>query len=239
MSVWRSCAVLVLFGLMTAPHAATAGSPSNVSTVLVNDQTSFNVPLHSIKQLKLQRAFRTTWHQQYDFSCGSAAVATLLSFHYNKPTDETTVFKAMFAAGDQVQIQAKGFSLLDMKRYLVANGYQADGVTAPLDKLVQVHVPAIALISDHGYRHFVVVKGVEGHRVLLGDPALGTRVLDRRDFERARVGDLFFVIRNHRDIARFNARADWDTMLAAPISLAVDRESLALEILLIPNATRF
>jgi uncharacterized protein len=145
----------------------------------------------------------------------------------------------MYAQGDQAQIQVKGFSLLDMKRYLIANGYQADGVTVPLDKLVEVHVPAIALISDRGYRHFVVVKGVEGQRVLIGDPALGTRVLDRRDFERARVGNLFFVIRNHREIARFNARADWDTTLAAPISLAVDRESLALEILLIPNATRF
>lgn len=238
MWAFRACAVLMLLvGQTVAVHAAGAGSPGNLSTVPLNDQYSVNVPLHSIKQLKLQRAFRTTWHQQYDFSCGSAAVATLLSFHYNRPTDETTVFKAMFAAGDQARIQVQGFSLLDMKRYLVANGYQADGVKAPLDTLVKVHVPAIALISDHGYRHFVVVKGLEGRRVLLGDPALGTRVLDRRDFERARVGDLFFVIRNHRDIASFNARADWDTMLAAPISLAVDRESLALEILLIPNAT--
>jgi uncharacterized protein len=240
MAAWRACAVLLLLaGQMVAAPAVTAGSPGNSLSVSLNDQNSVNVPLHSIKQLKLQRAFRTTWHQQYDFSCGSAALATLLTYHYNQPTDETTIFKAMFAAGDQAQIQAKGFSLLDMKRYLVANGYQADGVTAPLDKLVQVHIPAIALISDHGYRHFVVVKGVEGQRVLLGDPALGTRLLDRRDFERARVGNLFFVIRDHREIARFNARADWDTTLAAPISLAVDRGSLALEILLIPNATRF
>jgi uncharacterized protein len=240
MSAWRACAVLMLLlGQVVAVRAVAAASPGNLSTVSLNDQNSVNVPLHSIKQLKLQRAFRTTWHQQYDFSCGSAALATLLTYHYNQPTDETTIFKAMFAAGDQAQIQVKGFSLLDMKRYLVANGYLADGVTAPLDKLVQVHVPAIALISDHGYRHFVVVKGVEGQRVLLGDPALGTRVLDRRDFERARVSNLFFVIRNHRETARFNARADWDTTLAAPISLAIDRESLAMEILLIPNATRF
>jgi predicted double-glycine peptidase len=240
MSAWRACAVLMLLlGQVVAVRAVAAASPGNLSTVSLNDQNSVNVPLHSIKQLKLQRAFRTTWHQQYDFSCGSAALATLLTYHYNRPTDETTIFKAMFAAGDQAQIQVKGFSLLDMKRYLVANGYLADGVTAPLDKLVQVHVPAIALISDHGYRHFVVVKGVEGQRVLLGDPALGTRVLDRRDFERARVSNLFFVIRNHRETARFNARADWDTTLAAPISLAIDRESLAMEILLIPNATRF
>src|SRR5208283_4171640 len=119
MWAWRACAVLLLVFVQTvAAHAAGAASPNNVSTVLLNEQDSINVPLHSIKQLKLMRAFRTTWHQQYDFSCGSAAVATLLSFHYGRPTNETTVFKAMFAAGDQARIQVQGFSLLDMKRYL-------------------------------------------------------------------------------------------------------------------------
>jgi len=235
-----SSALVMLFAGLTASVAMAYGSPTqNAAIIQTSAFESLDVHVHTIKEIKLIRAFQRTWHQQYDFSCGSAALATLLTFHYDRPTDESSVFKAMFLAGDQAQIRSKGFSLLDMKRYLEAAGYQADGVRAPLDTLAEKGVPAIALISDHGYRHFVVVKGVEGKRVLIGDPALGARVLNRSDFEHARVGDLFFVIRSHRDRAHFNSQADWDARLAAPPSIAIDRNSLALELLTIPDASKF
>ena len=48
-----------------------------------------------VESLK-ERAFRYTVRQQYDFSCGSAALATLLTYHYATPTDEEDTFKAMF-----------------------------------------------------------------------------------------------------------------------------------------------
>jgi predicted double-glycine peptidase len=243
MTTMRHPAVrLVLLALLAglAAAAAAAASPSPAAAIV---QTSAleNAALrvHTLKELKLLRAFKRTLHQQYDFSCGSAAVATLLTFQYGRPTDETAVFTAMFAAGDQAQIRSKGFSLLDMKRFLDARGYQADGVRASLDTLAKVGIPGIALISDHGYRHFIVVKGLNENRVLIGDPAQGARVLKRREFERARVGDLFFVIRNHRDIAQFNSTADWSATLSAPLSSAIDRNLLGLEILTIPDASRF
>jgi uncharacterized protein len=240
MARWSLVTALCVLLVGRVAVATAYGSPIENSAIVQTDALeSRTVPVHTIKQLKLMRAFQRTLHQQYDFSCGSAAVATLLTFQYDRPVDETTVFKAMFVAGDQAQIRAKGFSLLDMKRFLDANGYQADGVRAPLETLGKVGVPAIALISDHGYRHFVVVKGFDKSSVLIGDPALGLRILSRSDFEKARVGDLFFVIRNHREWAHFNSRADWDTRLSAPLSIAVDRNSLALEILNIPDASRF
>jgi uncharacterized protein len=226
--------------LSPAALAAASGAPGgNAAIVQTNALESLDVHVHTLKELKLMQAFRRTWHQQYDFSCGSAALATLLTFHYDRPIDETTVFKAMFSAGDQAQIRSKGFSLLDMKRFLEASGYQADGVRAPLDKVAQVGIPAIALISDRGYRHFVVVKGVDKRHVVIGDPALGARILSRGEFERARVGDLFFVIRNHRESAHFNLAADWNSRLTAPQSLAVDRNMLGIEILTIPDASKF
>lgn len=226
--------------LYLAAAAEAGGSPNGTAAIVQTSAVeSLDMHVHTIKELNLMRAFRRTWHQQYDFSCGSAAVATLLTFQYDRPTDETTVFKAMFASGDQAQIRTKGFSLLDMKRFLEANGYQADGVRAPLDKLAQVGVPAIALISDQGYRHFVVVKGVDKRRVLIGDPALGARILSRSEFEHARVGDLFFVIRNHRELAQFNLPADWDYRQLAPLSVAVDRNLMGEEFLTIPNGNRF
>jgi len=210
-----------------------------VGVVQTDALESVRFPVHTLRELRLQRAFRRTWHQQYDFSCGSAAVATLLTFHYDAPVDEASVFKAMFAVGDQEQIRSKGFSLLDMKKYLESRGYTADGVRSSLDTLIQVGVPAIALISEHGYRHFVVVKGADREHVLLGDPALGVQILPRSDFEAERVGNLFFVIRSHRDHAHFNLAADWGARLPAPLDAGINRDSLSLEILNIPPGNRF
>jgi hypothetical protein len=236
----RLSALLALqIGLTVAAGLVHGAAAPESSIVQIGALENVTLRVHTIKEIKLSRAFRRTWHQQYDFSCGSAAVATLLTFQYDRPTDETSVFKAMFAAGDQAQIRSKGFSLLDMKRFLEASGYQADGVRTSLDTLAQVGVPGIALISDHGYRHFIVVKGLEDKRVLIGDPALGARIMSRREFERARVGDLFFVVRSHRELAHFNSRADWDARLAAPLSGAIDRNSLGLEVLTIPDSSRF
>src|SRR5262249_35738456 len=71
--------------------------------------------------------FQTVIHQKYDYSCGSAALATLLKYHYAVNTDEAATFKQMYAVGDQASIRKLGFSLLDMKRYLESLGYVADG----------------------------------------------------------------------------------------------------------------
>src|SRR6056297_952276 len=81
------------------------------------------------------RRFETVMRQQYDFSCGSAAVASLLSFHYQDRVTEHDVFVEMFALADEQKVRQDGFSMLDMKRYLEARGYQADGFRMPLTGL--------------------------------------------------------------------------------------------------------
>jgi predicted double-glycine peptidase len=171
--------------------------------------------------------FQSTVHQQYDFSCGSAAVATLLSYHYDSPVDEQHVFADMYAHGDQAKIRREGFSLLDMKRYLAQHGFTADGYELPLAKLVQARYPAIVLVSDHGYQHFVVVKGVAGGRVLLGDPAVGTRAMSETAFAAIWRNRLLFVIHGWRGAARFNAMADWRAAPRAPVADPFDSRSLA------------
>jgi hypothetical protein len=200
---------------------------------------SYEVPLRTIKQLKYERMFRTTVQQQFDYSCGSAALATLLTYHYNRPVSEQIVFKAMFEVGDQEKIRREGFSLLDMKRVLAANGYTADGVEVSLDDLAKVGVPAIVLVQENGYNHFVVIKGLRDNRVVIGDPALGTRILPREQFEAMWKKPILFVIRSHRDIAKFNQPADWEPRLAASMDLAVIRDSLGGQMLRIPSADSF
>jgi predicted double-glycine peptidase len=229
-----ACAAASLVALVALDASAQSATP-----FLGASGSTFSMPVRTIKQIRHQIAFRATLHQKYDFSCGSAAVATLLTYHYGKPVDEVAVFQWMYATGDQAKIRREGFSLLDMKRYLEHAGYQADGVRIPLDELARVGVPAIALVSDQGYRHFVVVKGLHDSRVSLGDPALGGRVVSREQFESMWVGGIFFVIRSHLEVARFNVPADWSSHLAAPVALGVTRNSMGTFSLGIPDADRF
>ncbi|HVI30575.1 C39 family peptidase [Phenylobacterium sp.] len=169
--------------------------------------------------------FRTVVRQQYDYSCGSAAVATLLRHHYGRPVDEAQVFRAMYAVGDQANIRRSGFSLLDMKTYLAARGLPADGFRETIDQLAARQAPAIVMIRIKGYRHFVVVKGVRQGQVLVGDPARGLSAYPARDFARIWNG-VTFVIHPGAAPGRFNAPAEWDSLPRPPLR-RLDDTSLA------------
>ena len=208
-------AASILFLAFTASAGVQAGSvdlPGQIGG-------SFSVPTTSMKESR----YKTTLRQQYDFSCGSAAVATLLTHHYNQPVTEDQVFRAMYERGDRAKIQREGFSLLDMKLYIDSLGYQSDGVEGTLDQLAGAKVPAIVLIKEQGYFHFVVIKGVKDGRVLLGDPAMGTKVMSRAEFEKVWVNRIFFIIHNRMEVAQFNREADWRVRPKAPIQDGIYR----------------
>ena len=160
-------------------------------------------------QSMLEQRFTTVVRQQYDFSCGSAALATLLRYHYNEPVDEKIAFAGMWRDGDKDAIRKLGFSLLDMKRFLASAHLSADGYKVGLDQIARAQTPGIALIDVFGYKHFVVVKGLEGASILLGDPAVGLRRMSAREFVHHWNGVLFVI--NGRDAlahASFNRPAE-------------------------------
>jgi predicted double-glycine peptidase len=190
----------------------------------VTDPAGGYYALHvtSLKEARFKRTIR----QQYDFSCGSAAVATLLTYQYGTPVTEQQAFVYMFQHGDQEKIRREGFSLLDIRNYLASLGFQADGYEVPLDKLAQTHTPAIVLIVEHGYHHFVVVRGLRNGRVLIGDPATGTRAMSRESFEQKWQDHVVFVIHNRPELAAFNDERDWHVAPDAPLYTGISRDSL-------------
>jgi uncharacterized protein len=210
---------LFLSALLCA--AASAGAQTaRFSAIGAGD---VNLPVTSIRQARLAG----TLLQKYDFSCGSAAIATLLTHHYGTPIDELTVFERMYAQGDQAQIQREGFSLLDMKRFLATLGFEADGFEQPLHSLQAARLPAIVLINRNGYQHFVVIKGLQDDRVLLGDPSQGTRAMPLAAFEAQWQSRLLFVIHNRTEQARFNLASDWRVAPRAPLGSETARAGLA------------
>lgn len=210
----RLCFLPLLAGALSA-----SAGPGGRAEIPVEAGGAFSVPVFSMKEVRFQR----TIHQQYDFSCGSAALATLLTHHYSYPISEQEIFREMFAQGDQEKIKKDGFSLLDIKKFLTARGFQSDGYIAEVDKLVGAGVPAIALIKERGYHHFVVVKGVRDGRVLIGDPSAGTRTMPQSQFNGMWVNKILFVIKNKKDIARFNADQDWHVAPKSPVGDGIYR----------------
>ncbi|WP_342052632.1 MULTISPECIES: C39 family peptidase [unclassified Cupriavidus] len=219
--LWLAASAAAIVGSFAAAPLASVARADTIQLPGQNGNV-YTVPVTSLREAR----FRTTVKQQFDFSCGSAAVATLLTYQYGYPVTEQVVFANMYVNGDQAKIRAEGFSLLDMKRFLESRGFLADGYEVPLSKLEETQVPAIVLIVENGYHHFVVVKGVKGNRVLIGDPARGTRALEREHFERIWDSNLLFVIHNRTENARFNLAADWRVAPTGPYSMGVNRDSL-------------
>jgi hypothetical protein len=193
----------MMLAMLLAAPAAQAGD----FTLTTAETGNYNLRLTSYAEIP----FRTVIRQQFDYSCGSAALATMLHYQYGKPVNEAEVFKAMYEVGDQDRIQKLGFSLLDMKKYLASIGYVADGYRLSLKELQDAKVPGIALIQIGSYKHFVVIKGVVGDRVLVGDPARGLSSYGAEEFGQMWNGIVFLV---HEQPANdpdpiFNSAEEW------------------------------
>lgn len=223
----------VLLGLaagLTAASAVAAG------TVAPGSMGYIRVEVTSIKEAR----FKDVIKQQFDFSCGSAALATLLTYHYEFPVTEMDVFDSMLLFGDERKIRTQGFSLLDMKDFLEREGFTANGFKAPLDAFLQANIPGVVLMNVKGYLHFVVVKGVSATEVLVGDPALGMKTYPRDEFE-AMWNGIAFVIQNKNKAANetFNQADAWKVRHSAPFGTALNRSSLASFNLLMPRPGDF
>lgn len=198
-------------GLPGCAASLSGGDPQFVTSSALG--SGYSVPVASM----LARKFNTVVRQQYDFSCGSAALATLLRYHYALPRSEADVFTGMWRDGNQAQIRQVGFSLLDMKRYLAASGLRADGYKVSLDAIRARGLPGIVLITSRDYRHFVVLKGVGDRDVLVGDPSTGLHTLPRAKFESMWNG-VYFVLNSNTEVGQqaFNGADQWRLLARAP-----------------------
>jgi len=114
--------------------------------------------------------------QGYDFSCGAASLATLLTYGLNDPVDEEALLRALITPLSPVQLaalQQKGLSLFDLQQLAQKRGHEAQGFRIHRRQLANLNYPVIVFIKPHGYPHFAVFKGVRGDRAYLADPSLG------------------------------------------------------------------
>jgi uncharacterized protein len=114
--------------------------------------------------------------QRYDFSCGSAALATLLTYGLNERVDEQILLRTLIGSispDELTGLQRKGLSLHHLQRLAQLRGHKAQGFRMHHSQLERVARPVIVFIKPGGYEHFAVLKGLRGDRVYLADPSLG------------------------------------------------------------------
>lgn len=133
--------------------------------------------------------------QQWDSSCGAAALATVLTYAFGDRVTEKAVAQAMLRRTDPLRVRVRGgFSLLDMKRYAQSRGYTADGYrNVSLTELAAMRSPIVPIV-ELGSPHFIVVRAVKDQQVNIADPGFGNRKLSVEQFRDAWQNGVAFVL---------------------------------------------
>jgi uncharacterized protein len=150
----------------------------------------FNVNVHSIRDIRYDHIVS----QRFDFSCGSAALATLLKYGYGIDIPEPEMIRRMMAFSTPDVVVKNGFSMLDMKKFVETIGLRGRGFRVTSEALYHLQIPVLVLMNSDGYEHFVIVKHAEEGRIFIADPALGNRIVMEDDFVKKWNGLVFAVV---------------------------------------------
>lgn len=162
--------------LMTVAIAMLMLPPARANDIVpAPGRGMFSVPVRTYADIRFEGVVK----QNFDISCGAAALATLLKHYYDLDIGEKEVIEDILAVSSEESkhnIAQYGFSMLELKRAGEEYGFVAAGFRLPdAATLRKLEVPALTLVNIRGYNHFVVIKGVKGNQVLIADPAFGNR----------------------------------------------------------------
>lgn len=135
--------------------------------------------------------YGATVRQRYDFSCGAATVATILTYYWGQPTDEfdvMDVLRSRYPGQDWKSLQDKGFSLDDLIWAANRLGYEAQAAALPPDQLEKIDGPIIVHVNNGVFEHFTVLRLRRAGRTYLSDPILGATSLPNDEFDKKYTG---------------------------------------------------
>lgn len=191
---FTACTALLFALAAPAARAADAEPAAIPIGHVVPGLPGVAVRMQSMRDLRFAHIVR----QQQDFTCGAAALATILQQMFGRATSEQDIIDDMLAHTDPALARSRGFSMLDMKDYLERAGLRGRGYRIGADALQTIRIPVIALQTTRGYAHFVVVKRVHAGIVHIADPVLGHRQLPLDEFVAAWNGIVFAVLGDGR-----------------------------------------
>jgi uncharacterized protein len=157
--------------------------------------------------------------QQRDYSCGAAALATILKYFWgdNVTEDQILLTIAKILTPEEMKDRIKkGLAISDIRRAAVDMGYLSTIGTLTFKQLTESKVPLIVGISPEGYDHFVVYRGVDCDYVYVADPIRGN----------IRIPIPEFVCQWQKNGALVVAKPDVDPPIISPLSVRCDEVRL-------------
>lgn len=167
------------------------------SIVIEQDIDSSPIELRTATRVEplVEQNFRNIVRQAYDYSCGSAALTTVLNFYLGRSLNERQVMEGLLYYGEKERIvERRAFSLLDMKRLVTALGYPSGGFRATIEDLADLDHPAIVPIEHAGFKHFVVVRTIREGRIFIADPAVGNLSFTLAQFKEKWDDNVLFIV---------------------------------------------
>lgn len=195
---------IAVFFLLTSNYSHNAYS----SNLKIKNGLHIKTTIQSFKYLRDKNIIK----QSFDYSCGAAAMATLLTYTFNDKISEIGILKLLISSlskGEINQRKKAGLSLYDLKKIAEKLGYQARGFRVTANVLYKLNGPVIVYIEPEGYEHFVVLKGIKYGRAYLADPSAGNTRLPMYQFlsiwEKPNTQGIIFVVeKSNYDYSQYN-----------------------------------
>lgn len=166
---------------------------SAITFFIIYATDSLSAGINDFASLKESRE-RGVVMQQWENSCAVASLATVLTYGFHDPVTEREVADKMLKLVDPSKVKLRGgFSMLDMKNFMISRGYQAEAYkNLSLEDLLAFEAPIVP-ISKLGSNHYVVFNGIKGNNVLVADPLFGNREVSVNNFLNQWVEGMAFV----------------------------------------------
>lgn len=139
--------------------------------IVVRDHLIESMPARSWKEIRDTGVTK----QLFDYSCGAASLAGLLTMQFNLETNELDII-------DRIGIKP-AFSMADLARVAGEFGFKPVGLMLDYDTLARFQRPVIVYLNYWDDGHFSILKAIDEYGVWLADPAWGNSRMRRERFE--------------------------------------------------------
>ncbi len=130
--------------------------------------------------------FEFTVRQQRDFTCGAAALASILKYHYGMPVTEEMIFWMIVNRYKPEELKQKaqvGFSFEDLIFVAEKLGFKTQAAVVSATELEKLNGPVILQLNLKKFDHFAVLRKKTPDIAYMSDPMFGQLTLDESEFK--------------------------------------------------------
>lgn len=161
-------------------------------------------PLMRRPQSWQARRYANVVRQVLEFSCGSASLATLLTFFLGRPTTEMEVITLLRqrypAETEWRRKREQGFSFEDIIFAAERLGFAAQAARIEVPQLPQIAGPVIVHLNKGAWEHFSVLRAAREGFYYIADPVQGQVTMLEHEFRREFTGAVLAVWRRGRGV---------------------------------------